>query len=455
VNLESELDLQQRPGYLDIYLDDDQQIKHFLEYPSDDVEVNKQEKRYRTLEKQSYNPNDLPCGLSSCIRSFIQEDCTISRKYEKFQSGKLSSLHKEKASDLETSVAKQMFEGEDDASSNSSTPTNDRRGSWSSNVVELQSSPPDQILENLLESVPQDEVDQKNTELRGKDRVSELFTMYTAWQSPKTNAGSPTSIEEGHQPIEVLPEPPIATETFGYRLLLKCLSLEMEVDIEPMFVTIALYDAKHKKKISENFYTDLNSDTTKKLYKPNLSDASISSLARSCILSVSNPSHDVYIVIKLEKILQQGDITECSEPYVKDATDKCRDKAKQNAKWFCERLGHYRMPFAWTTVHFMNTISDAVERYQHLVPQDDATSPESPLSPGVDERTSNTLESKFQFQTLSRKCKLSEKELNMLTTFKPATLTISQFFKQVRVYRKQHASTIANACFDVLQMHFI
>ena len=33
-----------------------------------------------------------------------------------------------------------------------------------------------------------------------------------------------------------------------------------------------------------------------------LSDASISSLARSCILSVSNPSHDVYIVIKLEKV---------------------------------------------------------------------------------------------------------------------------------------------------------
>ena len=44
----------------------------------------------------------------------------------------------------------------------------------------------------------------------------------------------------------------------------------MEVNVEPIFVTIALYDAKLRKKISENFYTDLNTDDTKKLYKPNV-----------------------------------------------------------------------------------------------------------------------------------------------------------------------------------------
>uniref|UniRef100_H2Y8Y5 DOCKER domain-containing protein n=1 Tax=Ciona savignyi TaxID=51511 RepID=H2Y8Y5_CIOSA len=78
---------------------------------------------------------------------------------------------------------------------------------------------------------------------------------------------------------------------------------------------------------------------------------------RSAIFSLTHPSHDVFIVIKLEKILQQGDITECAEPYMKDATDKSRDKAKNNAKWFCERLGKYRMPLAWTAIHLMNIVN--------------------------------------------------------------------------------------------------
>ena len=35
------------------------------------------------------------------------------------------------------------------------------------------------------------------------------------------------------------------------------------------------------------------------------------------------------------------------------------EKVKANAKYCCERLGAYRMPFAWTAVHLMHIINGA------------------------------------------------------------------------------------------------
>jgi len=43
--------------------------------------------------------------------------------------------------------------------------------------------------------------------------------------------------------------------------------LRLEMDIEPVFASIALYDTKYKKKVSENFFFDLNSDNVKNLLK--------------------------------------------------------------------------------------------------------------------------------------------------------------------------------------------
>ena len=43
-----------------------------------------------------------------------------------------------------------------------------------------------------------------------------------------------------------------------------------------------------------------------------------STLARNAVFSTTYPTNDVYIVIKLEKVLQQGDISESAEPYMKE-----------------------------------------------------------------------------------------------------------------------------------------
>jgi hypothetical protein len=38
---------------------------------------------------------------------------------------------------------------------------------------------------------------------------------------------------------------------------------------------------------------------------------------RSCIFNISAPSSDLFLVVKLEKVLQ-GDINEAAEPYLKE-----------------------------------------------------------------------------------------------------------------------------------------
>ncbi len=53
--------------------------------------------------------------------------------------------------------------------------------------------------------------------------------------------------------------------------------------------------------ISENFYFDLNSDQMKGLLKPHTPHTAISTLARSAIFSITYPSADIFLVIKVPR----------------------------------------------------------------------------------------------------------------------------------------------------------
>lgn len=53
--------------------------------------------------------------------------------------------------------------------------------------------------------------------------------------------------------------------------------------------------------ISENFFFDLNSEQTKAMLRPHIQTAAISTLARSAIFSITYPSQDVFLVIKVKQ----------------------------------------------------------------------------------------------------------------------------------------------------------
>ena len=62
---------------------------------------------------------------------------------------------------------------------------------------------------------------------------------------------------------------------------------------------------------------------------------------------------------QIEKVLQQGDISEAVDPYLKarDLDKKTLEKHKVNANYFCQQLGQYRMPFAWTAINVLDIIA--------------------------------------------------------------------------------------------------
>lgn len=55
--------------------------------------------------------------------------------------------------------------------------------------------------------------------------------------------------------------------------------------------------------ISENFFFDLNSEQTKAMLRPHIQTAAISTLARSAVFSITYPSQDVFLVIKVRMVV--------------------------------------------------------------------------------------------------------------------------------------------------------
>ncbi|XP_076061952.1 dedicator of cytokinesis protein Ziz isoform X2 [Oratosquilla oratoria] len=168
-------------------------------------------------------------------------------------------------------------------------------------------------------------------------------------------------------------------EKFGLRFRLHCESVRFKLQVpidspdgpmsqlEPYLTSVALYDVCRGCKISEDFHFDLNSPITRNLInrKGNRRSEEIKDGPGSClglmlagvpeewiaypkqaVLSVMRPHNDVFLVVKIEKVLQ-GPISQAAEPYCKNMDCKSTQKLQKIIKTCCQRLGEYRMPFAW------------------------------------------------------------------------------------------------------------
>ncbi|XP_043547254.1 dedicator of cytokinesis protein 9 isoform X12 [Chiloscyllium plagiosum] len=167
-------------------------------------------------------------------------------------------------------------------------------------------------------------------------------------------------------------------EKFGKRFLVKCNDLSFNLqscvaeneegpttNVEPFFVTLALFDIKNSRKISADFHVDLNHVSVRHMFSNSTSimnggdtlttsqkyingiPESLLQYPKQGIFSVTCPHQDIFLVARVEKVLQGG-ITQCAEPYMKSSDSaKVAQKVLKNAKQACARLGQYRMPFAW------------------------------------------------------------------------------------------------------------
>ncbi|KAG5837682.1 hypothetical protein ANANG_G00242030 [Anguilla anguilla] len=174
-------------------------------------------------------------------------------------------------------------------------------------------------------------------------------------------------------------------EKLGKRFMISCRTLKLTLqgcvcetengpitNIEPFFVTLALFDVRDGRKVSADFHVDLNHEAVRQMLggaggPGTPQENGLSSPAektpgdcqlpphldtwlqfpKQAIFSVTNPHPDVVLAARVEKVLM-GNITSGAEPYIKNIdSSKTVQKIVKSNKQFCSKLGKYRMPFAW------------------------------------------------------------------------------------------------------------
>ncbi|CAB4011292.1 Hypothetical predicted protein [Paramuricea clavata] len=419
-----------------------------LEFPDDDIEVTTIHRQHRTVHP--YIPKDPGADTDplvvDCVKLYTSDWHVVNRRYQ-FRSkeeGKPDSRRRtEKTGSFLEELPKHNYEiDEEKARKENDTPDSGEngkaspaddlpKGTLAASIVDLQTCTPDELLPAVLDQIPIDEVDGANSDYRQFERIGSLFSVSLDETDDGTERRIPPSIPQQHS---------------GQRVLVKCLALKLELDIEPFFASMALYDGRVKKKISENFYFDMNTDEHKKLVGKYNPKVDITTLSRAAIFSITYPSSDVFLVLKLEKVFQQGDISEAAEPYIRETDlSKNKDKLTQAAGMNCDRLGKYRMPFAWTAIHLIDIINGVAHNdvgTATSTEKDTAVStgsqrknspPESPATP--------TYLKKEKVDSLPRRANsISSQRRSMygdlddsspdLSSFRPVTLTVKSFFKQ-------------------------
>ncbi|XP_063891201.1 dedicator of cytokinesis protein 7 [Helicoverpa armigera] len=420
-----------------------------LAYPAVDMELCNVPRRIRTIA-HVLPDEDLakaPMFVRDCIRCYTTDYTVVEYKHRAYSGSmcgrerlgeRLERLHAgprhQYEVDAEPSAASEEPQSESQPSSgrqsvasmSSSSSCNETltpRGSWAS--LDLRSSSSDPLLPDLFERKPPEQVDAVNEARRLENRQADLLGLYTPY------------LDEEEAVERRLPAD-MPSEIMGHRILVVCHQLKLELDVEPLFASMALYDAKEKKKISENFYFNLNSECTRQMLASHVPHADLSTLSRSAVFDILNPSPDIFLVVRVEKVLQ-GDVNECVEPYIKD--DKNREKVRSGAAAACARLGKYRMPLAWSAVSLLNILSgsNSLER-----DQDKDSLNNCPNTNSLDRKASSSSLEQLRRRagevggSLTRKGSIERRApahhaddlAAMLDTFKPIVITVTSFFKQ-------------------------
>ncbi|KAL1374744.1 hypothetical protein pipiens_004834 [Culex pipiens pipiens] len=433
-------------------------LRSILDFPANDVQMRVVPRKIRTITHvvPSEELGELPLHVQHCVDCFTRPWKVVEFSQRSYSSSCSGARERADKGALSPSAYQQEFEIDRDFfgcasleesvtsttlyASESCTPSSRQsiaslssvstctdtltpRGSWAS--FDLRSSVNDPLIPGLLDRVAPETIDQSNESKRLEERQQALFSLY-----PEAD---PEDAVEKRLPAE------IPMEHLGNRIHVKCLQLKLELEVEPIFASMAIYDAKERKKISENFYFDMNSESLRRMLVGHLPFSDISTQAREAIFDITNPSNELYLVIRLEKVLQ-GDIKDSVEPYMKDDKDKYRDKAKSNAADFCDRLGKYRMPFAWTGIYLTNIFNgDNIEN-------DRESMSSASSSNSLDRKSSTSSFDQFRKRatdmgTLTRRGSLERNKekrrswspddfANSIETFRPISITVSSFFKQ-------------------------
>jgi hypothetical protein len=191
-----------------------------------------------------------------------------------------------------------------------------------------------------------EKTDTDNYQKRQSDR-NDLFSLYPDLMY--------NSLISSHSSLPSSPSPPKEDST-SLHIKVTCENLSLKLTLskqgkqqllEPFYVTLALYDAANSIKLSEDFHIDV---TNIDMCNPQADSDNLMKLAKltnQALFSVTCPNPEVYLVARIEKVLQ-GTISSCADPYIKPGDSyKTADRLSRSFTLVYERLAGYRMPFAW------------------------------------------------------------------------------------------------------------
>uniref|UniRef100_A0A9J2PJV5 Dedicator of cytokinesis protein 7 n=1 Tax=Ascaris lumbricoides TaxID=6252 RepID=A0A9J2PJV5_ASCLU len=354
--------------------------RRVAEFPVDDVEVRLVHRDQLTVE------SPFPAALSGVdavvrdiIRTYNDDFSLVHRRYQQFSSGEAYLRVLMERPVVVQSMQRQIYEVETERTVARSASIADEQGAkrdsygshYSSDSMctvgsssggtardettvhpphQLHSSASDPTVPGVIQRISNAQLDQINEARRQSNRQSSIVNLLP--------------VQPESEVIERRSPAPFPVEHAGQKLLIKVLQvspvemlLEVEPNFEPIFGSIALYDVKEKRKISENFYFDLNDDWLRAMISKHVGREDEASKCTQAVFSISQSIADVFIVVKLEKVLQACEVADASDPYLKEERNK--ERLVQTAKAFCDRLGAYRMPLGWIAIDLSKVLCGA------------------------------------------------------------------------------------------------
>ncbi|KAF8364379.1 hypothetical protein PRIPAC_91302 [Pristionchus pacificus] len=331
------------------------------EFPADDVEVRQVEREWGTADPPvDIKTVPVEAEAHSVLTTLNDPLSLVHRKLVHLCSGDaLQKLLRER----DTVISPHVYEGDRESlhrvtrsaslvdkesgskrTSYTSCNSTGTAGSSEANNGRLHDSTPDDALSGIVDRISISQMDEENELKRNASRhpvtVGLLF--------PKDES----------ELVEVRVQPPFPENRSGFRLFVKVIKLRMEMQSEPIYGSLTLFDIRQKKRISESFHFDLNPVQFRG--EDMLSDAI--SQCQQAAFALSSPLSDVVIMVKLEKILFGCDPSEAYDNYVAFCKDeRYREKVKEVAAQFTNRLSDYRMVLAVMFIDLLRFILNGGE----------------------------------------------------------------------------------------------
>ncbi|CEF63950.1 LD20667p [Strongyloides ratti] len=208
----------------------------------------------------------------------------------------------------------------------------------------------DQVYASLIKRSTPENLQLENTSKRNNSRISHIVSILPT----EANNKNDNNIEK-----RIIPQynnTLLPNRTF---VMLKVQELSLEPsDLEPIFGSIVLFDLKEKRRLSETFYFDFNVAHLYTMIHQSIFQSNLTPKAGLFELFSPEKLVDIFIIIKLEKVLQAGESNDIYEPYIKfDTNSSVKEKYQNLVIANCKRLGNFRMPFAWSAIELSQVLS--------------------------------------------------------------------------------------------------